>query len=443
MKQKTCLSMLLNHLIESRLNRFFYRSTSFIGVSVLFCLPFLAEADSVPEQSHFEDVATLLKRRPHHCPPPGPVGATGVTGSVGPTGPTGSSGGQTGMTGPTGVAGPTGETGPQGQMGATGPTGPTGPTGLTGIQGIMGLQGIVGLTGITGPTGTAGLAGQTGALGTAGQTGATGSTGLTGTAGSTGITGNLGFTGQIGAAGSTGSNGATGATGSVGSNGITGASGASGATGLTGTSGPTGLTGANGNVGPTGVTGATGVVGTTGATGAAGNFQSGAIIPFASGNTTALSFASGGGVDTVSILSFGMHVDDVSLQIDGTINLGSRSNEAFSLSEDATITAIAAYFSTNFALDLTGTTASITAQLYASSVPNNIFTAIPGASVTLSPSFTGIVSVGTVASGLVTGLSIDVTAGTRLILVFLETATGNVVSGGSISGYASGGVNLI
>ncbi len=77
-------------------------------------------------------------------------------------------------------------------------------------------------------------------------------------------------------------------------------------------------------------------------------------------------------------------------------------NFAFSVPRAGTITSIAAYFSTTLALSLLGTTVTITAQLYSSTTPNNIFTAIPGASVTLAPPLTGVLALGTISNGITT-----------------------------------------
>ena len=104
--------------------------------------------------------------------------------------------------------------------------------------------------------------------------------------------------------------------------------------------------------------------------------------------------------------------------------LGPIINFAFSMPRDGTITSIAAYYSNTVALALVGTTVTITAQLFSSTTPDNTFTAIPGAVVTLAPPLTGVVALGTISSGITTGLSIPVTAETRLLMVFSATAEG-------------------
>jgi BclB C-terminal domain-containing protein len=126
----------------------------------------------------------------------------------------------------------------------------------------------------------------------------------------------------------------------------------------------------------------------------------------------------------------------------GTIDVTALSNLAFSVPRDGTITSIAGFFSTTVALTLIGSTVSITAQLFSSPTPNNIFTAVPGASVTLTPGLIGIVAIGTTSSGITDGLSIPVTAGTRLLLVFSASVTAGIDIASTITGNASGGVGI-
>ncbi|MDQ0656617.1 exosporium glycoprotein BclB-related protein [Paenibacillus sp. W2I17] len=295
-------------------------------------------------------------------------------------------------------------------IGSQGPAGPAGPAGPQGVPGPQGPAGAAGSQGGVGPAGTPGAAG---AQGPAGATGVTGATGAAGPAG-----------------------GATGATGATGSTGAVGAAGVTGATGDPGVAGATGVTGATGAAGIAGVTGSTGVTGATG---------SGAIIPFASGGPAILTTVLGGLVGTTSLIGFGSSATGVSI-LGGTIDLtgtivGPLINFAFSVPRDGVITSIAAYFSTTAALALVGSTVTITAQLFSSPTPNNAFTAVPGAVVTLAPPLTGIIALGSISNGITTGLAIPVTAQTRLLLVFSATATGlSLVN--TVVGYASGGVNI-
>ncbi|MBE0338125.1 exosporium glycoprotein BclB-related protein [Paenibacillus sp. 23TSA30-6] len=272
-----------------------------------------------------------------------------------------------------------------GRSGTPGLQGPAGPVGPGGVPGPVGGPGPVGAAGPQGPVGPAGPAGPAGPVGAAGSVGAAG---------------------PIGAAGPVG------------------AAGAAGATGATGTAGVAGATGA------TGVTGATG---------------SGAIIPFASGGPAILTTIAGGLVGTTSLIGFGSSATGISL-VGGTIDLtgtlvGPLINFAFSVPRDGVITSIAGYFSTTAALALVASSSTITAQLFSSPTPNNTFTAVPGASVTLAPPLTGIVALGTISSGITTGLAIPVTAQTRLLLVFSATATG-VSLVNTVVGYASAGITI-
>jgi BclB C-terminal domain-containing protein len=94
----------------------------------------------------------------------------------------------------------------------------------------------------------------------------------------------------------------------------------------------------------------------------------------------------------------------------------------------------------NAALALVGSTVTLTAQLYSSTAPDNTFTALPGAVVTLAPALTGIISVGTTSSGMTSGLAIPVTAGTRLLLVFSAAVTAGIDVATTISAFTGAGV---
>lgn len=194
----------------------------------------------------------------------------------------------------------------------------------------------------------------------------------------------------------------------------------------------------------TGAAGPTGPIGPTGETGPAGLPGTGAIIPYASGLPIVMTSISGGLVGTTSLVGFGNSTTGI-LSLGGVIDLtgaaGLLSNMAFSVPRAGTITSISAYFSNTLALSLIGSTVTVTAQLFSSATPDNTFTAIPGALVTLAPPFTGIVAVGQVSNGITTGLSIPVTAQTRLLMVYSITSAGLSLIN-TVSGYASGGVSI-
>ena len=263
----------------------------------------------------------------------------------------------------------------------------------------------------------------------------------TGATGPTGPTGPMGLQGNTGATGPTGATGATGPIGATGANGVTGNTGPIGATGPTGANGSTGPTGATGATGATGPTGPTGATGNTGATGIDG---SSAIIPYASGNPVTLTTIAGGLIGVPAFIGMGSSASGVTISggvIDLTNAAGTLTNFAFSMPRDGTITSISAFFSTTLALSLIGSTVTIQATLYSSSIPNNTFTAIPGAVVTLAPALTGVLAIGSLSSGTTTGLNIPVTNQTRLLLVFTATASGlSLVN--SIVGYASAGIAI-
>lgn len=171
---------------------------------------------------------------------------------------------------------------------------------------------------------------------------------------------------------------------------------------------------------------------------------SGSIIPFASGTPVTVTTVAGGLVGTTALLGFGNANSGVSLaggNIDLTGAGGTLLNFSFVAPRAGTITSIAAHFSNTAALSLIGTNITLTAQLYAAPAGSNTFSPVPGASVTLSPSLTALVTIGTTSTGVTSGLSIPVTAGTRYLLVYSATATG-ITLVNSVTGYASAGINI-
>ncbi|WMT43341.1 exosporium glycoprotein BclB-related protein [Paenibacillus sp. D2_2] len=159
--------------------------------------------------------------------------------------------------------------------------------------------------------------------------------------------------------------------------------------------------------------------------------------------TTALGLVGTGG-----LVGFGSSIDGISA-LGGIIDLSGTLIEfpildfAFSVPRAGTITSIAAFFSTTIALTLEATV-TVTAQLYtstAASGPTNTFIPIPGASVDLSPSITGIVAFGTVLNGITTGLSVSVSPQDRLLMVFTVSGTDITVIT-VVTGYASAGITI-
>ncbi|BCJ95569.1 hypothetical protein acsn021_31380 [Anaerocolumna cellulosilytica] len=151
----------------------------------------------------------------------------------------------------------------------------------------------------------------------------------------------------------------------------------------------------------------------------------------------------GGILNTSAAIGFGSAAPEIEI-LGGSIIINTLPllNFAFSVPRDGTITSLAGYFSTTAAVSLIGSTVAITAQLYRSTVPNNTFTAVPGASVTLTPPLTGLISIGEISSGITSGLSIPVTAGTRLLLIFTPAVTAGLDIATAIVGYASAGLTI-
>jgi BclB C-terminal domain-containing protein len=168
------------------------------------------------------------------------------------------------------------------------------------------------------------------------------------------------------------------------------------------------------------------------------------MIPFSSGSDFSMTTIIGGLAANGGLIGFGngATASVIGSTIDLTGAAGTVLNMAFSMSQDGIITNMSAYFSTTTALTLVGTTITITAQLWSSITPNNTFIPVPGAIVTLAPALTGVVALGAVSNGTVSGLNISVPNQTRLLLVFSATATG-LGTAQTISGYMSGGVTIL
>lgn len=337
-----------------------------------------------------------------------------------------------GPEGPRGPKGIQGDQGPKGDQGCPGPVGPRGPQGQIGPQGPQGVRGDVG------PQGDPGCQG---AIGPRGNPGPAGPQGIPGSIGPKGDTGPAGPRGEAGPEGTQGPQGTVGPAGPIGPEGSVGPMGPQGPQGDRGCQGPEGPQGIQGDIGPAGPQGDIGPAGLQGDIGPAGPAGNGAIIPFASGTPVALATVIGGLLNTSSAVGFGLNLPGISAA-SGTISLLGLTNYAFSMPRDGIITSLAGYLSITAGLSLIGSTVTVTAQLFQSTTPNNTFVAVPGAVVTLAPSLTGLISIGDVSSGVNTGLSIPVTAGTRLLLVFSAEVTGGLDLGAAIAGYASAGLGI-
>jgi BclB C-terminal domain-containing protein len=210
-----------------------------------------------------------------------------------------------------------------------------------------------------------------------------------------------------------------------------------------GETGPTGPT-CFSSTGPTGPAGGpTGPTGSTGSTGAVGPTGPSAIIPFASGLPNTLVHVLGGIADTGAAIGFGSSLDGVNVSgvtIDLTGSPGLATNMAFSMPRDGTLVQLSAFFSNVVAVVIPlGSTANIVVQLYRSTTPDNIFTPVPGALVTL-PFPAGLISIGTFASDTV-AIAIPVLNEDRLLLVARLEVTGvDVVT--TVTGYVSAGLAI-
>jgi len=197
-------------------------------------------------------------------------------------------------------------------------------------------------------------------------------------------------------------------------------------------------TGPRGLIGPTGPRGPSGPMGPSGADGPVGR---GAIIPFSSGLPASATTALGGAIGLSTAVGFGNSTPGV-VVAGGLIDAVELLNMSLSVPRDGLITSVVAYFSTTAELNIIDSEVTVRAQLWRSTTPNNIFEPVPGAFVDLAPPLTGALNVGFISSGITDGLEIEVTAGTRLLLVFSALVTGGEDIVTTVVGYASGGVAI-
>ncbi len=164
------------------------------------------------------------------------------------------------------------------------------------------------------------------------------------------------------------------------------------------------------------------------------------LIPFASGAPVRISTGTAETQGSIAMIAFGNSAAFTGPA--GTIDLTNADNFAFSVSSDATIVSIAGYFSIRSAEMLAHSAVTITAQLFSSQTPDDIFAPVPNALVKLSPSLAGRITSGTMFNGITADLKILITAQTRLLLVFFAEATDDADGPMEIVGYASAGLTI-
>jgi len=143
-----------------------------------------------------------------------------------------------------------------------------------------------------------------------------------------------------------------------------------------------------------------------------------------SGDPAVATTIAGGLSGTVTVLPLSGSTSEAGVApVGGTIDLTSITTGQ-PLARDGTITSVAGFSSLTVAQALVGTTVTQTISVWQSTTPDNVYTPIPGTEVVLAPGLTGVLGLGTIANGIVTGLSIPVTAGTNLIVVYSVTAAG-------------------
>lgn len=191
-------------------------------------------------------------------------------------------------------------------------------------------------------------------------------------------------------------------------------------------------------IGPPGPAGPQGPTGPQGEPGVSG---SSTIIPYSSGHVIELESDDEGNRYGIAIIGFGSgeQIRAPTDPIDFNESISSGIPQySFSMPSNGTITALTAYFSMK-RLDEPRMDNIITAQLYSSPVPDEVFMPVPGVTITLGP-IAGDDPYGKIVHGIVTDLAVPVIAQERLLLVIYNSTIQGVHS--SIYGTISGGLKL-
>ena len=127
-----------------------------------------------------------------------------------------------------------------------------------------------------------------------------------------------------------------------------------------------------------------------------------------------------------------------------TINTsGLLDSVSFTMPRDGIITSIGATFSTTLPISISNAALTLRTSLYAAAANSNLFTELPGTSVDLAPTLSGVIPTDQVFSQINSSLSVPVNAGTRLMLVFrLIITSGDLVSTVILSGTSSAGIRI-
>lgn len=199
--------------------------------------------------------------------------------------------------------------------------------------------------------------------------------------------------------------------------------------GAAGGTGPAGPKGDQGDPGPKGDQGDPGPKGDQGDPGPAGadgdDGTSSKVVMSGSAGDAAMTTIAGGLAGTVAVLPLN---GAVSTAESGSVFGGTVDTTASPYPQtfptDFTLTDFAMSSSLTQALNLLGTTVTMSAQLYTSTLGDNVMSPVPGASCVASPALTGSVTIGTIVSCRTSGLAIPITAGTRAVMVVSITAAG-------------------
>jgi BclB C-terminal domain-containing protein len=171
------------------------------------------------------------------------------------------------------------------------------------------------------------------------------------------------------------------------------------------------------------------------------------LIAFASGTPINSLVFTNTDVSSVGLVGFGSSTTNAIVSSETSIDLTGNPTAvidfAFVAPRNGTLTSLYALASVS-TISIFSNTGTIHVQLYEStSDTSNTFSPIAATDLSLSPTLpTGNISIGTVVSGNLTGLSVPITAGRRYLLATYLTTTGTT-DVDTVAVYLSAGINVI
>lgn len=169
------------------------------------------------------------------------------------------------------------------------------------------------------------------------------------------------------------------------------------------------------------------------------------VIPFSSGEDSAtLKAYENGTVRGVALIGFGELIELDNLPSFSSLNLSTRTDNAFTVPTSGNLKSLAATFtSLTTNTGFSGKVATIHATVFIAPVEGTGIFNATSVTVDLAPSFNGSITAGDIARGFSDRFNFPVVAGDRLLMVFSMTHDGTPVGFLDLVGKLSAGLTIV